>query len=114
MSLSFVLLPRLGALGAAIALISSDVIAQSGVLSLVILRETLNYPVRFSLFLLALMAAILAAGTSLGESIGYLVPGVGLGHFVLECTFWLIVVGLVASPLAIGRLRDKLIAILPI
>ena len=42
--LSIVLIPRLGPLGAAIALVSSDLIAQFGVLFVVIVGETLQAP----------------------------------------------------------------------
>jgi O-antigen/teichoic acid export membrane protein len=111
--LSVLLIPRLGPLGAAIALVSSDVIAQSGILSFIIVRENLRQPARYTRSLLATMVTILLAGAALGVVIRDLAPGTGVVHFVIECTLWLIVVALVASPLAHRRLRERLIAALP-
>jgi O-antigen/teichoic acid export membrane protein len=111
--LSIVLIPRLGPLGAAIALVSSDVIAQSAILSFVIVRETLRHPLRYALSLLGTMVAIVLAGATLGVVIRDLVPGTGVVHFVVECTLWLVVAAAVASPLAHRRLRERLIAALP-
>jgi hypothetical protein len=42
-----------------------------------------------------------------------LVPWTGLAGFVVECTIWLVVVALVASPLLNRDLRDRLIAAIP-
>jgi O-antigen/teichoic acid export membrane protein len=111
--LSILLIPRLGPLGAAIALVSSDVIAQSGILSFVIVRETLRHPVRYALSLLATMVTIVVAGATLGVVIRDLVPGTGVVHFVIECGLWLLVAALVASPLAHRGLRERLIAAIP-
>ncbi len=55
--LSVVLIPRLGPLGAAIALVASDLIAQFGVLFVIIVSETLKHPLRHVLLLIAMMAA---------------------------------------------------------
>jgi O-antigen/teichoic acid export membrane protein len=110
--LSIVLIPRLGPLGAAIALVSSDVIAQSGMLSFVIVRETLRHPVRYALFLAAMMITIVCAGAALGVVIRGLAPGTGAVHFVMECALWLTVAALLASPLAQRGLRERLIAAL--
>ena len=111
--LSVLLIPRLGPLGAAIALVSSDVIAQSGILSFIIVRENLRHPARYALSLLGTMVTIVLAGAALGVVIRDLAPGTGVVHFVIECTLWLIVVALVASPLAHRALRERLIAALP-
>ena len=111
--LSIVLIPRLGPLGAAIALVSSDVIAQSGILSFVILRETLRHPMRYVLSLLGTMVTIVLAGATLGMVIRDFAPGTGVVHFVMECALWLIVVAAVASPLAHRGLRERLITALP-
>lgn len=108
--LSIVLIPRLGPLGAAIALVSSDLIAQSGVLFVVIVGETLKHPIRHALLLIAMMASIVSAGVAIGLVIQYLLPGTGIAHFVVECTLWLAAVALLASPLLSKRLRDRLIA----
>ena len=111
--LSVVLIPWLGPLGAAIAMVSSDIIAQSGFLSVVIVGETLKHPVRYALSLLAIMVAIVPGGAALGELIKHLLPGSGLLHFVAECALWLIAVALVASPLAIRGVRERVIAAIP-
>src|SRR5258708_5128695 len=88
--LSIVLIPRLGALGAAIALVSSDIIAQFGVLFMVIVSETLGHPIRHTLFLLAIMVTVVSIGAAVGAAIEYLLPGTGIVHFVGECALWLI------------------------
>jgi O-antigen/teichoic acid export membrane protein len=111
--LSVVLIPRLGPLGAAIALVSSDVIAQSGILSFIIVRETLRHPLRYALSLLAVMVTIVSLGVALGVLIRNLVPGTGIVHLVIECALWLTVAALVGSPLAHRGLRERLIAALP-
>ena len=111
--LSVVLIPRLGPLGAAIALVSSDIVAQSGVLFVIIVGETLKHPLRHTLSLIATMAAIVAAGVAVGAAIRDLLPGSGVPHFLMECTLWLAAAALIASPLISKRLRDRLIAAIP-
>jgi len=111
--LSIVLIPRLGPLGAAIALVSSEIAAQSGVLFVFIVGETLKHPVRHALSLIAVMATIVAAGVAVGAAIRHLLPGTGIPHFLIECTLWLAAAALIASPLASKALRDRLIAAMP-
>jgi O-antigen/teichoic acid export membrane protein len=112
--LSVILIPRLGPLGAAIALVSSDVVAQAGILSFMILPEILRHPLRHVSALLAIMVATMAAGTALGGAIGYLVPGTGILHFLIECSAWLVAAVLVISPLARKPFRERLLAKLPV
>jgi O-antigen/teichoic acid export membrane protein len=112
--LSVILIPRLGPLGAAIALVSSDVIAQGGILSFAIVTDILRHPLRHALALLAIMVVTLAAGTALGVAISRLVPGTGMLHFVAECAAWLAVVALAIAPLAHRPFREKLLAKLPV
>jgi O-antigen/teichoic acid export membrane protein len=111
--LSVALIPRLGPLGAAVALVSSDIIAQFGVLFFVIVSETLRHPMRHMLLLLAIMLTIVSIGVATGMAIRYLVPGVGIVHFVIECTLWLVAVAVLASPLASRSFRNRLIEAIP-
>ena len=111
--LSVMLIPRLGPLGAAIALVSSDIIAQSGVLFVIIAGETLKHPIRHALLLIAMMTAIVSAGVAVGAAIRYLLPGAGIPHFLMECTLWLAAAALLASPLLSKGLRDRLVAATP-
>ena len=111
--LSVILIPRLGPLGAAIALVSSDLIAQSGVLFFTIVRETLRHPLRHLLLLVVMMVTVVSVGAAVGVAIQYLLPGTGVVHFLVECTLWLAVVALVASPLANKSLRTKLLEAIP-
>jgi O-antigen/teichoic acid export membrane protein len=106
--LSLILIPRMGPLGAAIALVSSDIIAQFGVLFFVIVGETLKHPIRHTLLLMAMMVAIVSGGVAIGAAIRYLLPGVGIAHFLIECTLWTVAVALIASPLANQPLRKRL------
>jgi O-antigen/teichoic acid export membrane protein len=113
LALSLVLIPRLGPLGAAIALVSSDIVAQFGVLFFVIAKETLKHPIGHALFLVAGTAIILSVGIVTGTIVQHLLPGTGVIHFLLECTLWLIVTAIFASPLASKNLRDRLVAAIP-
>jgi O-antigen/teichoic acid export membrane protein len=113
LALAVALIPSLGPLGAAIALVSSDIVVQLGVLFTTIVGETLKHPVRHALSLLAIMLTVVSFGAALGAGIGDMLPGGGIVHFVAECTIWLIGVGLIASPLANKGLREKLIAAIP-
>lgn len=111
--LSLLLIPPLGPLGAAIAIVTSDLGVQFGLLGLIIIRQTLRHPLRHVLFVIAVMVVTMLAGCGLGLAIRAAIPWVGPARFIAECTLWLIVVALAAAPLAIGRLREKLIAAIP-
>jgi O-antigen/teichoic acid export membrane protein len=111
--LSVILIPPMGPLGAAAAVVASDLLIQFGLLGLIIIRQTLQRPLRHVVFLAALMVLVTSAGWALGISIRSLAPGTGLTAFVVECTLWLMVVFAVASPLANARLRARLDASLP-
>jgi O-antigen/teichoic acid export membrane protein len=107
--LALSLIPRFGPLGAAIAMIASELIAQSAFLAAVIVGETLHRPLRYAFMLAAMMAVIVAAGTALGKAIGDLVPGSGLVHFVAECAVWLATMAILAVPLLRARVRERLL-----
>jgi O-antigen/teichoic acid export membrane protein len=111
--LSILLIPSLGPMGAAVALVSSDIVAQLGVLFFIIVSETLLHPIRHALLLMGMMAAVISAGAAIGVAISYLLPGAGIAHFLIECTLWLVAVAVLASPLANKGLRDRLIAAIP-
>ncbi|QQN62750.1 hypothetical protein JIR23_24785 [Bradyrhizobium diazoefficiens] len=111
--LSFVLIPRLGPLGAALAVVASDILVQFGLLGLLIMRQTLRQPFSHIAFLLLLAVVIVVSGWLIGTAITGLAPGSGLVHFVVECTVWLIVVGVLASPLVSVALRKRLRALVP-
>jgi O-antigen/teichoic acid export membrane protein len=111
--LSVVLIPHLGPLGAAIALVSSDLIAQFGILFIIIVGETLKHPIRHTLFLMAMMVTIVSGGAAVGEMIRHFLPGSGVMHFLVECTLWLVAAAVLASPLAKKPLRDKLVDAIP-
>jgi O-antigen/teichoic acid export membrane protein len=108
--LALLLIPRFGPLGAAIAVIVSELIAQSAFLAVVIVTETLQRPLRYALALVAMMGMIVAAGAALGEAIRHLVPGGGLVHFVIECSVWLAAVAVVASPLLRTDFRERVLS----
>jgi O-antigen/teichoic acid export membrane protein len=110
--LALVLIPRSGPLGAAIAMIASELIAQSAFLAVVVVREILRRPVRYGLMLAAMMALIVGAGTALGEAIGSFLPGDGLIHFIAECAIWLAAIAIVATPLLRVQFRERLLAAL--
>jgi O-antigen/teichoic acid export membrane protein len=111
--LSVILIPPMGPLGAAAAVVASDLLIQFGLLGLIIIGQTLRRPLLHVVFLAALMVLVTSAGWALGISIRSLAPGTGLTAFVVECALWLVVVLAVASPLANARLRARLDASLP-
>ena len=111
--LAIVLTSPMGPLGTAIAIVASDVLVQFGLLAVIILRQTLQRPVRHVAFLALLMSCVTLGGWGLGTAIRSFAPGAGLTRFAFECTLWLIVVTLLASPLASRALRDRLSAAIP-
>ncbi len=111
--LSGLLIPKLGPLGAAIAIVASDLLTQFGILTLVIMRQTLAHPFRHLLALIASMVTIILGGWGLGLAIRAMVPGTGMLHFLAECAIWLVVVIAAASPLLMKRVRGRLLAAVP-
>jgi O-antigen/teichoic acid export membrane protein len=111
--LSIVLIRPMGPLGAAIAIVASDLLVQFGLLGLIVIGRTLAQPLRHVAFLAVIMALVTLGGWGLGTFIRSLVPGSGLIAFALECTIWLFVVALAASPLTSKYLRNRLIAAIP-
>jgi len=111
--LSFVLIPRLGPLGAALAVVASDILVQFGLLALMIMRQTLRDPFTHIAFLLLMAVVIVGTGWLIGQAIIALVPGSGLVYFIVECAIWLAAVGLLASPLLNATLRERLRALIP-
>jgi O-antigen/teichoic acid export membrane protein len=111
--LSIALIPPMGPLGAAIAVVTSDLLIQFGMLGLVLIGQTLARPLRHVAFLAAVMVVVTLGGWALGTIIRSWVPGAGLFRFFSECAVWLAVVALAASPLTNGSLRDRLVAKIP-
>jgi O-antigen/teichoic acid export membrane protein len=111
--LSVCLIPWLGPLGVALAIVSSDVLVQFGWLTIRLLRQTLKRPFEHIAFLALLVAVVILGGWSLGILIGLLTPQSGLLHFVGECALWLLVVAIIASPLRNQAFRDRLASAIP-
>lgn len=111
--LSLALIPSMGPLGAAIAIVASDLLIQFGLLTFSILGAILRHPLRHIGLLTAISTVVVVLGWATGTAIRWLVPGTGAGHFIVECALWSILAALVASPLAIKRVRDTLIAAIP-
>jgi hypothetical protein len=82
-------------------------------LGVIIIRQTLQRPLMHIAFLAAVMIVVTAAGWALGALIRFWLPGTGLLHFAGECTLWLIIVGLVASPMLRESFRNRLAAAIP-
>jgi O-antigen/teichoic acid export membrane protein len=113
MILSVMLIPLWGPLGAAISVVASDLLIQFGLLGVIIIRQTLQRPFLHVAFLAAVMIAVTLAGWGLGAAIRLAVPWTGSSRFIAECTLWLVVVALAASPLARKNFRNRLIAAIP-
>jgi O-antigen/teichoic acid export membrane protein len=113
LTLSVLLIPPMGPLGAAVAVVASDLLIQFGLLGLIIIGQTLERPLRHVVFLAAVMTFVTMGGWALGTIIRSWAPGTGILRFACECALWLIVVAVVASPLANASLRGRLDAMLP-
>jgi hypothetical protein len=111
--LSLALTPAMGPLGTAIAIVATDLLVQFALVALTIISETLERPARHVAFLLGVMIVVTAFGWGVGYLIRSIVPLTGLVGFVVECSLWLIVMGLAASPLLSGERRAKLAGIIP-
>jgi O-antigen/teichoic acid export membrane protein len=111
--LSLLLIPRMGPLGAAFAVVASDLLIQLGVLGLVVMRQILQRPFTHLAYLAGLMLVVTLGGWALGTAIREMVGGSSLFRFALECAIWLAVVAIVCAPLLSARLREKLIDTIP-
>jgi hypothetical protein len=113
LTLAVLLTPRLGPLGAAIAIVATDLVVQFGVLGLSITWRTLERPLRHVAFLGMLILVVTVTGWGLGLLIRSIVPGSGLMRFAAECALWLILVAPAMAPLLTRRLRSKLSDMVP-
>jgi O-antigen/teichoic acid export membrane protein len=111
--LSLLLIPPFGPLGAAAAIVASDLSIQFGWLTRVIMRQTLRHPWQHALFLAAVMIVTTLAGWGVGILIRSALPWPGTMRLVAESALWVAIVIVAASPLAIGRVRNALIAAIP-
>ncbi|MBT1515983.1 hypothetical protein KIP88_36610 [Bradyrhizobium sp. SRL28] len=111
--LSAILIPSIGLLGAAVAVVASELLIQFGVLGRIIIGQTLQHPLRHLLFLAAVMVTVTLAGWALGTAIRLAIPLAEPLRFFVECGLWLVVVAVAASPLAIERVRARLTAAIP-
>ena len=89
-------------------MIASELIAQSGFITIVIIRETLQRPWRYALLLATVMAVMVLCGAVFGKAIGHLLPGTGLVHFVAESAIWLGAIAILAAPLLSAQFRERL------
>jgi hypothetical protein len=108
-----ILIPPMGPLGAAAAVVTGDLLIQFGLLGIIVMRQTLERPFLHLAALAVLMACVTFGGWTLGAIIRASVPGTGPIRFITECALWLAVVVLAASPLASDRIRSRLIAGIP-
>ena len=113
LGLSLVLIPMLGPLGAAIAIVLCEVAVQFGLITIRILRQTLDRPFHHLAFLITMIAAVTLSGWGLGVGIRVTVPGGPVAHLVFEAALWVVIVMLAASPLSKAAVRNRLIATIP-
>jgi O-antigen/teichoic acid export membrane protein len=111
--LSALLIPWIGLLGAATAVVASELLIQFGVLGRIIIRQTLEHPLRHLVFLAAVIVTVTLAGWALGTALRLTIPLPDPLRFFVECGLWLAIVALAASPLANEKLRNRLIAAIP-
>jgi O-antigen/teichoic acid export membrane protein len=111
--LSVLLVPWLGTLGVAVAIVGSDVSAQLGWLTVEVVRTTLRRPLGHLAFLTALIAVVILSGWGLGTVLRSTAPGTGLPHLVFESALWLLVVAMATSPLWNEEIRSRLAAAIP-
>ncbi|WOH68192.1 hypothetical protein [Bradyrhizobium sp. BWA-3-5] len=113
LALSAILIPSIGLVGAAIAVVASDLLIQFGFLGRIILQQTLQRPLRHAGFLAGVMIAVTLAGWALGMAIRQALPFAGAIRFFAECALWLAVVLAAASPLALNSVRARMTAAIP-
>ena len=111
--LSAILIPSVGLLGAAIAVVASELLVQFGALGRNIIRQTLQHPLRHIALLSVIMIAVTLAGWALGTAIRFALPWTGAIRFFAECALWLAIVLAAASPLAFESVRARLTAAIP-
>jgi O-antigen/teichoic acid export membrane protein len=111
--LSAILIPAIGLLGAAIAVVASELFIQFGVLGWIVIRQTLEYPLRHLAVLTAVTVAVTLAGWALGTTLRLTIPLAEPLRFFAECGLWLAIVAAAASPLASERVRARLTAAIP-
>ncbi|WKA30779.1 lipopolysaccharide biosynthesis protein [Bradyrhizobium roseum] len=111
--LAAALTPSMGLIGAAIAVIASELLIQFGMLGRIILQKTLQHPLRHVCLLAAVMIGVTLAGWALGLVIRLTVPLAAPARFFAECALWLLFVAVAASPLAIESVRARLSAAIP-
>jgi O-antigen/teichoic acid export membrane protein len=111
--MSLLLIRRMGPLGAALAVVTSDLLIQFGLLGLVVIRQTLQRPLAHVSYLAGIMLVVTLGGWALGTAVRSMVGGGGLFHFVLECAVWLMLVAAFFAPLLNARLREKLVDMIP-
>jgi len=113
LGLSLGLIPMFGPLGAALAIVLSEITLQFGAITVRILRETLDRPFRHLAFLIVMIAAVTLSGWGLGAGIRLIVPGGTVAHLIFETALWLLIILLVASPLTNAAVRNRVIATIP-
>lgn len=113
LGLSLALIPALGPLGAALAIVLSELTVQFGFITIRILRQTLDRPFHHLAFLITMIVAVTLSGWGLGVGIRAAMPGGPLLHLAFETALWAVIVMLVASPLSKAAVRNRLIATIP-
>jgi hypothetical protein len=93
--------------------VASDLLIQFGFLGSIIIAQTLQRPFWHVAFLAMILMFVTLAGWISGEVIRSQLPGAGLTKFSGECALWLIVVAVIASPVARERFRNRLTAAIP-
>jgi O-antigen/teichoic acid export membrane protein len=111
--LSVVLIPVFGPLGAALAITISDLLIQFGLLTVTILRDTLQRPLRHVALLVVMMLVVISLGWGGGVVIRSVLPMTGLPKFIVECGLWTVAMALLGAPLANLKVRTRLIAAIP-
>lgn len=111
--LSSVMITSLGLIGAAVAVVASELLIQFGFLGRIILRSTLQHPLRHFTFLAVMIVAVTLAGWALGWVLRLSIPLTGPMQFFVECGLWLALIAMAASPLAIESVRSRLTAAIP-
>jgi O-antigen/teichoic acid export membrane protein len=111
--LSVCVIPWLGPLGVALAIVSSDVAVQFGWLTISLLRQTLKRPFEHIAFLAVLVAIVTLSGWGMGILIGRMTPEIGLLHFIGECALWLLAMAILISPLRNEAFRSRFTSAIP-
>jgi O-antigen/teichoic acid export membrane protein len=110
--MAVVLILGFGTLGAALAIVATDLAIQSGLLAVVV-KGVLRRPLKHFAFVALVNGLVVAVSWGIGIAIGTAMPGGTALHFFLECAGWLLALGVIVGLLQIKPVRTRVGNLIP-